>query len=114
MGGLIRVNSVVWVRGLRQKCKGKIDMPKRILQGTVISTANDKTVVVEVERRFRHPLYGKFVKQNKKYKAHDENNEYKVGDIVAIEEHRPISKTKTWVVTGRVGVSKDDTVDVAE
>ena len=54
-------------------------MPRRILQGTVTSTANDKTVVVEVERRFRHPLYGKFVKQNKKYKAHDENNEYKVG-----------------------------------
>ena len=50
-------------------------MPRRILQGTVKSTANDKTVVVEVERRFRHPLYGKFVKQNKKYKAHDENNE---------------------------------------
>ena len=70
-------------------------MPKRILQGTVKSTANDKTVVVEVERRFRHPLYGKFVKQNKKYKAHDENNEYKVGDSVEVlikkftpQEHR--------------------------
>jgi small subunit ribosomal protein S17 len=87
-------------------------MPKRILQGIVKSTANDKTVVVEVERRFRHPLYGKFVKQNKKYKAHDENNEYKVGEIVAIEEHRPISKTKSWVVKGRVGVSKDTTVNV--
>ena len=89
-------------------------MPRRILQGTVKSTANDKTVVVEVERRFRHPLYGKFVKQNKKYKAHDENNEYKVGDIVAIEEHRPISKTKSWIVKGRVGVSKDEKVEVAE
>ena len=89
-------------------------MPKRILQGTVKSTANDKTVVVEVERRFRHPLYGKFVKQNKKYKAHDENKEYKVGDIVAIEEHRPIAKTKTWVVKGRVGVSKDGEVEVID
>ena len=89
-------------------------MPKRILQGTVKSTANDKTVVVEVERRFRHPLYGKFVKQNKKYKAHDEANEYKVGDVVAIEEHRPMSKTKTWIVKGRVGVAKDGSVDVVD
>ena len=89
-------------------------MPRRILQGTVRSTANDKTVVVEVERRFRHPLYVKFVKQNKKYKAHDEENKYKVGDIVAIEEHRPISKTKAWVVKGLVGVSKDKDVEIAE
>lgn len=89
-------------------------MPRRILQGTVVSTANDKTVVIEVERRFRHPLYGKFVKQNKKYKAHDENNEYKLGEIVAIEENRPISKTKSWVVKGRVGVSKDDAVEVVD
>jgi len=89
-------------------------MPRRILQGTVKSTANDKTVVVEVERRFRHPLYGKFVKQNKKYKAHDEANEYKVGDIVAIEEHRPISKTKSWVVKGRVGVATDGAVEVSD
>ena len=89
-------------------------MPRRILQGTVRSAANDKTVVVEVERRFRHPLYGKFVKHNKKYKAHDEDNKYKVGDIVAIEEHRPISKTKTWVVKGLVGVSKNSDVEVTE
>jgi small subunit ribosomal protein S17 len=87
-------------------------MPRRILQGTIKSAANDKTVVVEVERRFRHPLYGKFVKQNKKYKAHDEANEYKAGEIVAIEEHRPISKTKTWVVKGRVGAAKDNKVEV--
>ena len=71
-------------------------MPKRILQGTVKSTANDKTVVVEVERRFRHPLYGKFVKQNKKYKAHDENNECKVGDRIKVMETRPLSKDKRW------------------
>jgi small subunit ribosomal protein S17 len=87
-------------------------MPRRILQGTVVSEANDKTVVVEVERRFRHPLYGKFVKQNKKYKAHDEKNEFKKGEIVAIEEHRPISKTKSWVVKGRVGAAKDAKVEV--
>ncbi len=89
-------------------------MPKRVLQGEVISTKNDKTVVVNVERRFRHPLYKKFVKQNKKYKAHDENNEFKVGDIVAIEEHRPISKTKAWVVTGLVGKAKDTTVETSD
>jgi len=87
-------------------------MPRRILQGNVVSTKNDKTVVVEVERRFRHPLYGKFVKQNKKYQAHDEKNEYKVGEIVNIEEHRPISKTKSWVVRGRVGTAKDTKVEV--
>jgi small subunit ribosomal protein S17 len=86
-------------------------MPRRVLQGNIVSDANDKTVVVNVERKFRHPLYGKFVKQNKKYKAHDENNEYKAGDIVAIEEHRPISKTKKWVVKGRVGVAKDKKVE---
>ena len=89
-------------------------MPRRILQGTVRSAANNKTVVVEVERRFRHPLYGKFVKHNKKYKAHDEDNKYKVGDIVAIEEHRPISKTKSWIVKGLVGVSKDGDVEVVD
>ncbi|MGI5845845.1 MAG: 30S ribosomal protein S17 [Alphaproteobacteria bacterium] len=87
-------------------------MPRHVLQGIIKSAANDKTVVVEVERKFRHPLYGKFVKQNKKYKAHDEKNEYKVGEIVTIEEHRPISKTKAWVVKGRVGVAKD--TDVVE
>ena len=81
-------------------------MPRRVLQGTIKSTANDKTVVVGVERRFRHPIYGKFVKHNKKYKAHDEKNEYKVGDIVSIEEHRPISKTKSWIVKGLVTISK--------
>ncbi|MCL2017728.1 MAG: 30S ribosomal protein S17 [Alphaproteobacteria bacterium] len=86
-------------------------MPRRILQGNIVSTKNDKTVVVNVERKFRHPLYGKFVKQNKKYKAHDETNEYKVGEIVLIEEHRPISKTKSWVIKGRVGMTKDKTVE---
>jgi len=89
-------------------------MPKKILQGTVVSTAGDKTAVVEVVRRFRHPLYGKFVKQNKKFKAHDENNECVVGEVVNIQEHRPISKTKSFVVLSKVGVAKDTKVDVDE
>ncbi|MCQ0990179.1 30S ribosomal protein S17 [Jiella marina] len=73
-------------------------MPKRILQGTVVSDKNDKTVVVLVERRFTHPLFKKTVRRSKKYKAHDEANQYKVGDIVSIQESRPISKDKNWVV----------------
>jgi small subunit ribosomal protein S17 len=87
-------------------------MPKRVLQGTIISAKSDKTVVVEVERKFRHPLYGKFVKSNKKYKAHDEENSGKAGEIVTIEECRPISKTKTWVLKSRVGIKEDTKVDV--
>jgi len=77
-------------------------MPKRILQGTVVSDRNDKTVVVLVERRFIHPLYKKTVRRTKKYHAHDENNEYKVGDVVRIEECRPISRKKRWRVIERV------------
>ena len=73
-------------------------MPKRILQGIVVSNKMDKTVVVEVERRVMHPLYKKFVKRNKKYAAHDESNVCKVGDVVRIQECRPISKSKTWEV----------------
>ena len=73
-------------------------MPKRILQGTVVSDKNDKTVVVRVERRFAHPLLQKTVRRSKKYKAHDENNAVKTGDVVSIEECRPISKRKTWKV----------------
>ncbi|MDR2685241.1 MAG: 30S ribosomal protein S17 [Rickettsiales bacterium] len=85
-------------------------MPKRILNGNVISANMDKTVVVNVDRRFRHPLYKKFVKQSKKYKAHDETNQYKVGDVVEICENRPISKTKSWVVVGLVGKRQDNSV----
>lgn len=73
-------------------------MPKRILQGTVVSDANDKTVTVNVERRFTHPLLKKTVRRTKKYRAHDETNQYKVGDIVQIEECAPISKNKRWTV----------------
>ena len=73
-------------------------MPKRILQGVVVSDKQDKTVVVSVERQIMHPVYKKFVKKSKKYVAHDENNQYKVGDQVSIQESRPYSKTKTWTV----------------
>ena len=73
-------------------------MPKRILQGVVVSDKQDKTVVVSVERQVMHPVYKKFVKISKKFAAHDENNQFKVGDIVKIEESRPYSKTKTWTV----------------
>ena len=73
-------------------------MPKRILQGTVESATNDKTVSVKVERTYRHPLYKKTVRRSTKYAAHDENNVCKIGDKVRIEECRPISKTKSWVV----------------
>ena len=73
-------------------------MPKRVLQGVVVSDANAKTVVVQVERRFIHPVMGKTVRRSKKYHAHDETNQYAVGDIVWLEEHRPISKLKRWTV----------------
>ena len=73
-------------------------MPKRILQGVVVSDKQDKTVVVSVERQVMHPVYKKFVKKSKKYAAHDENNQFKVGDTVRIIESRPLSKTKTWTV----------------
>ncbi|AMN53163.1 MULTISPECIES: 30S ribosomal protein S17 [Stappiaceae] len=76
-------------------------MPKRILQGTVVSDANDKTVTVNVERRFTHPLLKKTVRRTKKYRAHDETNQYKVGDIVQIEECAPISKNKRWTVVAQ-------------
>jgi small subunit ribosomal protein S17 len=72
-------------------------MPKRVLSGTVVSDKNNKTIVVEVERRYTHPLLKKTVRRTKKYHAHDENNTYKVGDHVEIEESAPISKNKRWV-----------------
>ena len=73
-------------------------MPKRILQGVVVSDKQDKTVVVSVERQVMHPVYKKIVKKSKKFAAHDENNQYKVGDRASIEECRPISKNKSWTV----------------
>src|SRR5277367_4565130 len=73
-------------------------MPKRVLQGIVVSDACNKTVIVRVERRVMHPIYKKFVSRSKKYAAHDEDNRYRAGDNVRIEESRPISKRKSWIV----------------
>jgi len=73
-------------------------MPRRVLQGTVVSDKANKTVIVAVERRFMHPVYKKFIKRTKRYAAHDEANASKAGDKVFIRECRPISKTKRWEV----------------
>ncbi|WP_020176150.1 30S ribosomal protein S17 [Methyloferula stellata] len=73
-------------------------MPKRILQGVVVSDKQEKTIVVKVERRFTHPLLKKTVRRSKNYHAHDENKVFKVGDAVSIEETKPISKLKRWIV----------------
>lgn len=81
-------------------------MPKRILTGTVVSDVNDKTITVRVERKVKHPLYGKIIRRSKKYHAHDEANEFKAGETVRIEETKPISKNKTWVALGRSVESK--------
>lgn len=81
-------------------------MPKRMLQGVVVSNKQDKTLVVKVERRFTHPVLKKTVRSTKKYYAHDENNAFAVGDVVRIEENRPISKLKRWVVVQDEGQAK--------
>jgi len=81
-------------------------MPKRVLQGTVVSDKNDKTIVVKVERRFLHPIFKKTVRLSKKYHAHDEKNEAKVGEIVRIEETKPTSKLKRWALVGKVDLHK--------
>ena len=73
-------------------------MPKRILQGIVVSTKNNKTVTVRVERTFRHPLYKKIVKKSAKYAAHDAKSNCKLGDKVRVQECRPLSKTKSWII----------------
>jgi small subunit ribosomal protein S17 len=78
-------------------------MPKRVLQGVVVSDKQDKTVVVKVERRFTHPVMKKTVRKTKNYHAHDENNAAKVGDMVSIEESRPFSKLKTWKLVEQPG-----------
>lgn len=78
-------------------------MPKRVLTGRVTSDKQDKTVTVLVERRVMHPLYKKFIRRSKKYAAHDEANLAKEGDLVSIEECRPISKRKTWLLVARNG-----------
>jgi len=89
-------------------------MPKRVLTGTVVSDKGEKTVVVRVERRVKHSLYGKIIKLSKKYHAHDAANEFHVGEVVRIEECAPISKLKTWKVVDRIGAAKAAVVEIAD
>jgi small subunit ribosomal protein S17 len=89
-------------------------MPKRVLTGTVVSDKGDKTVVVRVERRVKHPLYGKIIKLSKKYHAHDAANEFHVGEIVRIQECAPVSKLKTWSVVDRIGTARVGAVEIAD
>jgi small subunit ribosomal protein S17 len=89
-------------------------MPKRVLTGTVVSDKGDKTVVVRVERRVKHPLYGKIIRLSKKYHAHDAANEFRAGEIVRIEECAPVSKLKTWAVVDRIGTAKIGAVEIDE
>ena len=88
-------------------------MPKRVLTGMIVSDKGEKTVVVNVERKVKHALYGKIIRRSKKYHAHDEANEYKAGDTVRIEETAPMSKLKTWKVIERVNThATPERVDV--
>ena len=89
-------------------------MPKRVLTGTVVSDKADKTVVVRVERRVKHPLYGKIIKLSKKYHAHDEGNAHRVGEQVRIEECAPVSKLKTWTVIERIGAARAAEIEIVE
>ena len=89
-------------------------MPKRVLTGTVVSDKGDKTVVVRVERRVKHPLYGKIIKLSKKYHAHDADNGFHVGEVVRIEECAPVSKLKTWTVVDRMGTARAQKSDIAD
>ena len=86
-------------------------MPKRVLTGNIVSDKGDKTVVVLVERKVKHPLYGKIIRRTKKYHAHDEANEFKQGETVRIEETAPISKLKTWKVVDRVLAGKTAAIE---
>jgi small subunit ribosomal protein S17 len=89
-------------------------MPKRVLIGTIVSDKGDKTVTVRVERRVKHPLYGKIIRRSKKYHAHDSDNAFHVGEQVRIEECKPISKTKSWTVIERLGAAKAVAIDIDE
>ena len=80
-------------------------MPRRVLEGIVVSDKGDKTIVVKVERRVMHPIYKKFIKRSKRYMAHDEANKFKTGDVVRIQECRPISRRKTWEVVDSVAAA---------
>tara|TARA_B100000524_G_scaffold325344_1_gene208207 strand:- start:63 stop:293 length:231 start_codon:yes stop_codon:yes gene_type:complete len=76
-------------------------MPKRVLKGLVVSDKLDKTITVLVSRKVMHPVYKKYIKRSKKYSAHDEENKFKTGELVTIQENKPISKTKKWIVIGK-------------
>jgi small subunit ribosomal protein S17 len=89
-------------------------MPKRVLIGTVVSDKGDKTVTVRVERRVKHPLYGKIIRVSKKYHAHDPENAFRAGELVRIEECKPISKLKTWTVIERIGAARAASVEIDE
>ena len=82
----------------KQIARLKTAMPKRILRGVVVSDKSDKTITVLVSRKVMHPVYKKYIKRSKKYSAHDENNKFKVGESVTIQENKPISRTKKWIV----------------
>ncbi|GEM87404.1 30S ribosomal protein S17 [Meiothermus granaticius] len=86
-------------------------MPKKLITGVVVSDKAQKTVSVLVERQMQHPIYGKVIRQSKKYLAHDENGEYKTGDVVEIREARPISKNKKFVVVRRLEEGRTDLVE---
>ena len=88
-------------------------MPKRVLTGVIVSDKGEKTVIVNVERKVKHPLYGKIIRRSKKYHAHDEANEFKAGETVRIEETAPVSKLKNWKVVERVNThATPERVDV--
>jgi small subunit ribosomal protein S17 len=89
-------------------------MPKRVLIGTVVSDKADKTVTVRVDRRVKHPLYGKIIRRSKKYHAHDADNAFRIGEQVRIEECKPISKSKAWTVIERIGAAKAAAVEIDE
>jgi small subunit ribosomal protein S17 len=89
-------------------------MPKRVLTGTVVSDKGDKTIVVRVERRVKHPLYGKIIRLSKKYHAHDEANAFKLGQQVRIEECKPMSKLKSWTVLDSLGAAPVAVDEIAE
>ena len=89
-------------------------MPKRVLSGTIVSDKGDKTVVVRVERRVKHPLYGKIIRLSKKYHAHDEGNVFKLGEQIRIEECAPVSKLKSWTVLDRIGAAPAAAEEIAE
>ena len=94
---IARIKTVLGVRAGGGRLRS-IAMPRRVLQGTVVSDKADKTVIVRVDRRVMHPLYKKYINRSKRYAAHDETNRYKVGDLVRIQECRPISKRKRFEV----------------